>query len=237
MDRQTLRDWVHRYNAAGLAGLRNLKSLGHRIKTLGVAASRIGRACRGRSQSLGAWGRALAAGRSARRIAAALRVTLHERSVGKVLAKLGYRKLSVRPRHPQLTKKPRRHLKKLRHDSHGANPRPRQRQAIEIWFQDEARSASRHADPRLAKRERGPARRTTNATTEPTCSARPVRTSRRNRPDHRPQRRTMSLHLTAIAASAQVTTPLSSSIAPLSHRCRAHHPRKHHPCASATLLS
>ena len=29
----------------------------------------------------------------------------------------------------RLTKKPRRHLKKLRRDSHGANPRPRQRQA------------------------------------------------------------------------------------------------------------
>jgi transposase len=28
-------------------------------------------------------------------------VTLHERSVGKVLAKLGFRRLSVRPRHPQ----------------------------------------------------------------------------------------------------------------------------------------
>src|SRR3984885_6346410 len=28
MGRQTLRDWVHRYNAAGLAGLRNLKSPG-----------------------------------------------------------------------------------------------------------------------------------------------------------------------------------------------------------------
>jgi transposase len=28
MDRQTLRDWVNRYNAAGLAGLRNLKSPG-----------------------------------------------------------------------------------------------------------------------------------------------------------------------------------------------------------------
>src|SRR5450759_5683626 len=28
MDRQTLRDWVHRYNATGLAGLRNLKSSG-----------------------------------------------------------------------------------------------------------------------------------------------------------------------------------------------------------------
>src|SRR5260221_11981907 len=28
MNRQTLRDWVHRYNAEGLAGLRNLKSPG-----------------------------------------------------------------------------------------------------------------------------------------------------------------------------------------------------------------
>jgi len=28
-------------------------------------------------------------------------VELHERSVGKILAKLGYRRLSVRPRHPQ----------------------------------------------------------------------------------------------------------------------------------------
>jgi hypothetical protein len=28
-------------------------------------------------------------------------VALHERSVGKILTKLGYRKLSVRPRHPQ----------------------------------------------------------------------------------------------------------------------------------------
>src|SRR5258707_13483713 len=28
MDRQTLRDWGHRYNAAGLVGLRNLKSPG-----------------------------------------------------------------------------------------------------------------------------------------------------------------------------------------------------------------
>jgi transposase len=28
-------------------------------------------------------------------------VKLHERSVGKVLAKLGYRRLAVRPRHPQ----------------------------------------------------------------------------------------------------------------------------------------
>jgi transposase len=28
MDRQTLRDWVHRYNESGLAGLRNRPNLG-----------------------------------------------------------------------------------------------------------------------------------------------------------------------------------------------------------------
>src|SRR5258708_32424644 len=32
MDGQTLRDWVHRYNAEGVAGLRNLKSPGPRPK-------------------------------------------------------------------------------------------------------------------------------------------------------------------------------------------------------------
>ena len=42
MDRQTLRDWVYRYNAAGLAGLRNLKLPGSRIETHGAAAGRIG---------------------------------------------------------------------------------------------------------------------------------------------------------------------------------------------------
>jgi len=120
---------VHRYNAAGLAGLRNLKSPGPGSKLHGAAAGRIGRACRGWPRPCGARGSALAAGRSARRIAAALRCCAHERSVGKVLAKLGYRKLSARPRHHRLTKKPRRRLKKLRRDSRGANPRPCQRQA------------------------------------------------------------------------------------------------------------
>ena len=37
MERQTLRDWVHRYNAAGLAGLRNLKSPGPGSKQIGRA--------------------------------------------------------------------------------------------------------------------------------------------------------------------------------------------------------
>ena len=46
-------------------------------------------------------------------------VALHERSVGKVLAKLGYRRLSVRPRHPQANEEAQEAFKKLRrpHDS------------------------------------------------------------------------------------------------------------------------
>ena len=38
MDRQTLRDWVHRYNAEGLAGLRERRTSGHtraRLETRG----------------------------------------------------------------------------------------------------------------------------------------------------------------------------------------------------------
>jgi transposase len=56
-------------------------------------------------------------------------VTLHERSVGKVLARLGYRKLSIRPREPQDDEEVQETFKKLRRDSYGANPQPRQRQA------------------------------------------------------------------------------------------------------------
>jgi putative transposase len=47
-------------------------------------------------------------------------VTLHERSVGKVLAKLGFRRFSVRPRHPQSDEAAQEAFKK-------ALPRPLQR--------------------------------------------------------------------------------------------------------------
>ena len=98
MDRQTLRDWVHRYNAEGLAGLTN-----HR------GAPRPRRLDPGQVSEFMAW---LEAGPDPavdgvvrwrrqdlqRRLAARLGVELHERTVGKYLAALGYRRLSVRPR-------------------------------------------------------------------------------------------------------------------------------------------
>lgn len=101
MDRQTLRDWVHRYNAEGLAGLEN-RTVPQRPRRL--APEQLA--------ALAAW---VEAGPDPardgvvrwrrkdlqHRIAAAFGVVLHERSVGKQLAALGFRRLSVRPQHPK----------------------------------------------------------------------------------------------------------------------------------------
>jgi len=101
MDRQTLRDWVHRYNAEGLAGLVN-RTVPQRPRRL--APTQLA--------ELAAW---VEAGPDPardgvvrwrrkdlqHRIEAVFGVVLHERSVGKQLAALGFRRLSVRPQHPK----------------------------------------------------------------------------------------------------------------------------------------
>ena len=101
MDRQTLRDWVHRYNADGLAGLANRSRTAppRRLSPAelselasGVEAGpdpAVDGVVRWRRQDLRA------------RIAARFGVEVHERTVGKYLAALGYRRFSVRPRHPK----------------------------------------------------------------------------------------------------------------------------------------
>jgi transposase len=102
MDRQTLRDWVHRYNAEGLGGLRNRKhGGGARPRLSGEQQAEVA-----------AWLRAgpdLAKDGVVRwrlvdlqgKIAVAFHVHLHERSVGKIVRRLGFRRISVRPRHPE----------------------------------------------------------------------------------------------------------------------------------------
>src|SRR5260370_3511889 len=101
MDRETLRDWVHRYNAAGLAGLRNLKSPGPGSKLTAWQQAELAELVEAGPDpavhGVVRWRRADLRDELRRRFG----VVLHERSVGKILAKLGYRKLSVRARHPQ----------------------------------------------------------------------------------------------------------------------------------------
>ena len=101
MDRQTLRDWVHRYNAQGLAGLRDRRRPGPRPRLTPEQAAELGAVVeRGPDpdrDGVVRWRRvdlrAL--------IEARFGVRLHERSVGKVLHRLGFARLSVRPRHPK----------------------------------------------------------------------------------------------------------------------------------------
>src|SRR5436305_6394017 len=101
MDRQTLRDWVHRYNAEGLAGLRDRPRSGRKPRLTAEQEAELAAAVeqgpdaerdgvvRCRRVDL----RAL--------IEARFAVRLHERSVGKVLRRLGFSCVFVRLRHPK----------------------------------------------------------------------------------------------------------------------------------------
>jgi transposase len=101
MDRQTLRDWVHRYNEEGLAGLRDRPRSGRRPRLTPDQEAELTAAVeRGpdpERDGVVRWRRvdlrAL--------IEARFAVRLHERTVGKVLRRLGLTRLSVRPRHPK----------------------------------------------------------------------------------------------------------------------------------------
>jgi transposase len=101
MDRQTLRDWVHRYNQLGLDGLSNRPNPGAPPRKLSAE----------QEQQIAAWVRQ---GPDPERhkvvrwrlidlrdeITRKFGVLLHERTVGKMLARLNFSHVSARPRHP-----------------------------------------------------------------------------------------------------------------------------------------
>jgi transposase len=101
MDRQTLRDWVHRYNAEGLAGLANRRAPGPAPRLSAEQEAAVDRwveqgpelerdgVVRWRCRDL------------QERIGREFGVRMPERTPGQLLAKLRFRRLSVRPRHPE----------------------------------------------------------------------------------------------------------------------------------------
>lgn len=101
MDRQTLRDWVHRYSAEGLAGLTNRRSPGRPARlSPGQKADLAALVEAGpdpERDGVVRWRRI----DLKRRIETMFGVALHERTVGKQLAALGFRRLSVRPQPPK----------------------------------------------------------------------------------------------------------------------------------------
>ena len=102
MDRQTLRDWVHRYNADGLAGLsdqprRNGPEPRLSAEQQAAVADWVEQGADLERDGVVRW-RCIDL---KQRIETDFAVYLHERTIGKLLRKLSFRRLSVRPQHPQ----------------------------------------------------------------------------------------------------------------------------------------
>lgn len=101
MDRQTLRDWVHRYNAEGVAGLADRSRSGRPPLLVESQLAELDR--------LVETGPDLAEDGVVRwrcldlktRIAACFGIQVSERSVGRILKERGFRRLSPRPKHPK----------------------------------------------------------------------------------------------------------------------------------------
>jgi transposase len=101
MDRQTLRDWVHRYNAEGLEGLADQPRSGRPARLnpdqLAEVVKWVEDGPDLKTDGVVRW-RCIDLGE---RIAARFEVELHERTVGKLLKKLGFSSISARPSNSQ----------------------------------------------------------------------------------------------------------------------------------------
>jgi transposase len=100
MDRQTLRDWVHRYNAEGIGGLFNREPEGRKARLGAEQKAKIAKLVEAGpdpdKDGVVRWRRI----DLKKKIEVLFGVTMHERTVGKLLAELGYVRLSTRPQHP-----------------------------------------------------------------------------------------------------------------------------------------
>jgi transposase len=114
MDRQTLRDWVHRYNAEGLAGLadRPLPGRAPRLDTAQMSelAAIVEKGPDPEADGVVCWRRIDLCRVVERRFG----VRVAERTMGAILHRLGFAKLSARPRHPQSDEQAQQLYKKLR---------------------------------------------------------------------------------------------------------------------------
>jgi transposase len=102
MDRQTLRDWVHRYNEMGLAGLYDNKQMRRGPKPrlspdqVQAVAQLVRQGPDRAEHGVVRWRRI----DLVRVIQTRFGVTLGERAVGTILRGLGFCRLSARPQHP-----------------------------------------------------------------------------------------------------------------------------------------
>jgi transposase len=100
MDRQTLRDWVHRFNAQGPEGLKDIRSKGHAPRLapeqLAALAEIVETGPDREKDGVVRWRRI----DLKRVVEERFGVVYHERTIGKLLKMLGFSHISARPRHP-----------------------------------------------------------------------------------------------------------------------------------------
>ena len=100
MDRQTLRDWVHRFNERGPDGLKDVRSQGKPPRLCADQQAELARLVEiGPDRAVHGvvrWRRIDLKDLIAERFG----VAYHERTVGKILHRLGFSHISARPRHP-----------------------------------------------------------------------------------------------------------------------------------------
>ena len=100
MDRQTLRDWVHRFNERGPDGLKDTWSKGNPPRLSSDQQAELARLVETgpdrAAHGVVRWRRIDLKHLIAERFG----VVYHERTVGKILKQLGFSHISARPRHP-----------------------------------------------------------------------------------------------------------------------------------------
>lgn len=101
MERQTLADWVHRYNAEGVEGLKDRARTGRRARLGSAELTEFDEIAATQPDPVRdgvvRWRR-----RDLKEvIAKRFGIVISERSVGRILREQGFRKLSVRPQHPE----------------------------------------------------------------------------------------------------------------------------------------
>ncbi len=105
MDRQTLRDWVHRFNAEGVDGLRNRKGAGRRRMLSDAQMKALGEIVETgpdpERDGVVRWRRI----DLKRVIEERFGVVYAERSISRLLAELGFVHISPRPQHPKQSAK------------------------------------------------------------------------------------------------------------------------------------
>jgi transposase len=101
MERQTLRDWVHRYNAGGIAGLASRRAPGRKAALSALQrAELLDLVLAGPDPQVHGvvrWRCVDLQAEVARRFA----VRVHENTIGRWLHELGLTRLQPRPQHPQ----------------------------------------------------------------------------------------------------------------------------------------